>query len=195
MADKNQNSTTTKRQRVIIAVVLAVAVVVAMIGVIGFNSGATESEPDATTEAVAPGTGPSRTAENSPTPTETNNSPSPTKPPALSADGHEQGPSLGDWQPVAEQFATNWANPDGGKDAWLKRLRPLTNDKAYNGLKRTGESAILDLEFVSLDTQFSDDSTAVTDATYSRSDQPVLRIGLAPTNTGEWQVVYVTEPS
>lgn len=195
MANKDKKSTTTTRQRVVIAVALAVAVVIAMIGVIGFNSGANESEPESTTEAVAPGAGPSRGAEATPSPTETNNAPTPTKSPVLSADGHAQGPALGDWQPVAEQFATNWANPDGGKDAWLKRLRPLTNDKAYNGLKRTGESAILDLEFVSLDTQFSDTSTAVTDATYSQANQPVLRIGLAPKNDGEWQVVYVTEPS
>jgi len=186
---------TTKRNRIILAVVLAVALVVTMIAVASFNAKKSDPEPEPTTAAVAPGRGPTGGSEESTG--DSNNSPTPTasKSPILSAGGQKQAPTLGDWKPVAEKFATAWANPEGGKDAWLKRLRPLTNDKAYSGLENTSAERLPKLTFASLDTQVENESTVVVDAVYTGSSKPVLRIGLAPENNGQWQVVYVTEPS
>lgn len=58
------------------------------------------------------------------------------------------GTVMSDPQPVADEFAKQWANPEGGKEAWLARLRPLITDDAYAGFSYTGEENILPLKLI-----------------------------------------------
>lgn len=42
-----------------------------------------------------------------------------------------------DWKPYARDFATAWIDTSGGKEAWLKRLKPLVSAGLYEGLQAT----------------------------------------------------------
>lgn len=44
--------------------------------------------------------------------------------PEIVAGGAQQAVTEQDWRPMAEAFAAAWANTDGGKDAWMARLKP-----------------------------------------------------------------------
>ena len=61
----------------------------------------------------------------------------------------QQAVEASDWRPVADGFAEAWANPDGGKDAWLKRLRPYVTDSLYRSFGYTDISNIPDDEYLS----------------------------------------------
>ena len=58
-------------------------------------------------------------------------------PPEPMAGTHDQGVTMEEWRPTAEKFAAAWANPEGGKEAWLKRLKPVVTDQLYSSFEYT----------------------------------------------------------
>lgn len=184
-----------KYVRPLVTVGVLLLAVLLMWGVGAARGGGDDQEPAAEAEsspsAVAPGNG-----QDEPSSSDGLNYATtvpPTREPTLSADGRQQAPSLDAWEPTAEEFATQWANPEGGKEAWLERLEPLTNDEAYEGLENTSETGIPDLEFDSVETYMDEGNQVVADASYV-DEGAVLRMGLVPAEQGTgWVVAYVTE--
>lgn len=181
-----------KRTRPLLVVALLLAIILITWGYTTLRGSDNEPEttPSATPSAVAPG--PSEGASDDSTISYAETVP-PSEDPSLSADGAQQAPGLDDWEPTAEDFAREWANPEGGKDAWLERLEPLTTEEAFGGLEDTSEDAIMDLEFSEVTLNQQDGDRVVADASYG-DEGAVLRMGLLPEEQGTgWKVAYVTE--
>lgn len=94
----------------------------------GASNGAEEAPEARQTESAAPGQEPQQ---------------------EIHVGNAQQAVEAGDWQPVADGFAAAWANPEGGKDAWLKRLRPYVTDSLYRSFGYTDISNIPDDEYLS----------------------------------------------
>lgn len=74
---------------------------------------------------------------NTPTPTPTQITPAPEET-ILSGGNNPQAPGASDdWEPIAQQFAEAWANPEGGRDQWLARIQPLVDEVIYHGFENT----------------------------------------------------------
>lgn len=61
-----------------------------------------------------------------------------------------QGVLMSDPDPVAEEFAKQWANPEGGHAAWLARLRPVIGDDAYASFSMVGIESVLTLKLTEI---------------------------------------------
>ena len=114
------------------------------------------------------------------------------KSPTLSADGKKQDVTLGDWRPTARGFAEAWANPDGGKDAWLGRMKPMLTDEMYNRFKNTNENQIEDLNYEGLSVYSENENEEIIDISYE-GQRDYMRIALTPAGE-DWKVAYVTQP-
>lgn len=194
MSDKTPKATTGGEDRKgflrPLLVIGGLLVIVLAFLVIPRLGGAEEPTDEQSPSAVAPGNGSESPTSDAPSATPTASA-SASETPSLSPGGQDMAPTMEDWRPVAEEFATAWANPEGGKDAWLKRLRPLTSDDAYEGLESTNEAAIPDLTFVAVEENVVNGNQVAVDASYEGQGK-VLRMGLLPDGTS-WEVVYVAE--
>lgn len=50
---------------------------------------------------------------------------------------HAQGPSIGEWEPVARAYGAAWADPSGGHEAWRERLKPHITPEMYRSFGYT----------------------------------------------------------
>lgn len=50
---------------------------------------------------------------------------------------HAQGPSIGEWEPVARAYGAAWADPSGGHEAWLERLKPHVTPEMHRSFGYT----------------------------------------------------------
>ncbi|ACL42376.1 hypothetical protein Achl_4425 (plasmid) [Pseudarthrobacter chlorophenolicus A6] len=73
--------------------------------------------------------------------TATGGSPAPTATPRVIGTG-PQSVTAKDWKPFASKFAAAWADTAGGKEEWLKRLKPLVSPDLYSGLEVTDIRAV-----------------------------------------------------
>lgn len=70
-------------------------------------------------------------------------SPTPTSTPAQGSGGTQQQSVVAqDWRPPAAAFAKAWGNHEGGKDAWLARIKPLVAPSLFEGFTRTDLSKV-----------------------------------------------------
>lgn len=149
------------------------------------DSQAVEQAPQS--NSVVAGSGGSDSATETATAT-----PSPEKTKTLSADGAQQAPEAQDWRPVARDFATAWADSEGGKDAWLARLKPLTTDEVYKGFENTDEKAIQNLTYSGLAVRLTQGSVKYVNISYEETGD-LMQIGLVTQNDGSWKVGFVNE--
>lgn len=102
-----------------------------------------------------------------------------------------QAPQIGDWEPVVNSFAKEWANDTGGHDGWLKRMRPYITDDLYEGFESTDPMWIQSMEFRSADetTTFNKDVAARrVDLFFKGRDKPAATVVVAIQDNGEWLV-------
>lgn len=105
-----------------------------------------------------------------------------------------QGPERGDWTLPAEAFAKAWANGEGGKEAWLARIRPHVTDKLYVGFESTIMQNVYTDEFVRLSTIEEKNSYVIFTGEYTKNG--VLFQGMAQVQgNGEWRIATVEPPS
>ncbi|MCU6479089.1 hypothetical protein [Arthrobacter sp. A2-55] len=140
--------------------VFAVAAVIVALVLQGSRP-ASESAPEPTLSSaptaaletqspVRPTEAPTQAATTRPSPTGDSSTAKPTEGPAVGiapppgqptptyyAGNGPQAPTPKDWTPAATDFAAAWANPAGGKSAWLKRLKPLVTPKLYASFSYT----------------------------------------------------------
>lgn len=119
----------------IIAAILALAVAYSIYQwATTHNTANSSSEATPTATALIAGTQDT----NTPAPQDTTATPTASEVPQLSPGDNPQAPTpTADWEPVAQGFGEAWANTDGGRDAWLERLRPYVNDTTYQGFEYT----------------------------------------------------------
>ncbi|MGK3708805.1 hypothetical protein [Arthrobacter sp. IK3] len=161
MAERRQNPVlaflTGRGALIIITILIAAAVVYTV------ATGSTEPEdapapapsaaPTAVLEggaddSVAPSAGsgspsPSATAqEGTEAPSGSGATPSPEPTLEIHIGNNQQAVEAADWKETADAFSAAWANPEGGKDAWLKRLRPYVTDSLYKSFGYTDISRV-----------------------------------------------------
>lgn len=61
----------------------------------------------------------------------------PTSAPEFVAGGAQQAVTAQDWRPPVEAFSAAWANPEGGKYAWLSRMKPYATPALESSLGYT----------------------------------------------------------
>lgn len=123
---------------------------------------------------------------------------SPSEVPQLSSGNQAQAPTpTADWEPVAQGFGEAWANTEGGRDAWLQRIRPYVNDAMYQGFEYTDfERYVTDRQMERVELDGTGDSRYDIRANifYVGDDpqKPSVTIWLSPTGENlQYQVVSV----
>lgn len=122
---------------------------------------------------------------------------SPSDVPQLSPGNQPQAPTPEtDWRPVAEGFAKAWASTEGGRDAWLERLRPYVNDSTYQGFEFTDfDRYIVDKELDQLKVEATGDSSydkLVAIYYKDNPDTPAVKVILSPVGENfQYQVISV----
>ncbi len=174
-------------------VIIAVALLIMGIGytiIQALNTSNQDAAAEPTPTTVVAG---AQDTSTSTTSTETASAAATSDVPQLSPGNNPQAPTAnGDWEPTARAFAEAWANPEGGRDAWLARLRPLVDDTTYQGFERTNFDAYItaqQLDRVQLD---ASDGPDVMVAIYYTNDTstPAAKILLTP--SGENLTYQVT---
>lgn len=105
-----------------------------------------------------------------------------------------QAPTTPDWEPTAEKFGNAWGNFDQSKEDWLKGLKPLVTDEAYEMLKYT-EIAGLEKRTVADVTEIADDATGHSfEITFNENVKSLLGTTVLDRNDGwKWKVDTITE--
>ncbi|MCC3292824.1 hypothetical protein [Arthrobacter sp. zg-Y1110] len=156
MAESPQSPVLTfiKEKALIIAVVILIAAAAVYIGVTrtGDSDETATVQPTAAPTAVLGGgpEGPTASPTGSGSPEATEgaqdgtggpdvSTPQPSETPELEihVGNNQQAIEETDWRVNADAFSEAWANPEGGKEAWLKRLRPYVTDELYKSFGYT----------------------------------------------------------
>jgi hypothetical protein len=117
----------------------------------------------------------------------------PTAAPQIVAGGAQQAVTAQDWRPTAEAFAAAWANPEGGKDAWLARVKPYATPALAATFAYTDIRNIPTDKLASISTISEASGTVSFKAYYD--DGGLLFQGLAIIKTdGSWLVDKVGPP-
>lgn len=117
----------------------------------------------------------------------------PTAAPEFVAGGAQQAVTAQDWRPAVEAFAAAWANPEGGKDAWLARMTPHATPALASSL---GYSDIRNIPADKLSSVSTIDKASGTVSFKAYYDDGGLRFqGIAVLQTnGSWLVDKVAPP-
>lgn len=179
----------------VVAIIVVLAVIAAIFYALtqgGSNGSNTQgNSAPANDDKVVAGVANTATEEPSPGSSDTLTA-DPSQSAILSADGHEQAPEVKtDWRPVAEDFAKAYGNPEGGRDAWLARLKPLVNEETYQGFESTDFDHFIKAQsFDRLGEPYADGSIIQTYVFFEGSTEPGATITLEP--LGENQEYIVT---
>lgn len=131
----------------------------------------------------------------SPTATETSTpiaSVSPTETiPAMPVGTDPQAPPPTDWKPVANSFATAWANPKVGQEAWLSALKPTVTADLYDKFSNTDVERMSQLEVSGINPE-QEDYTGVNARVSFKNTEFTIMIHLTPQADMTWLVSVVT---
>ena len=180
-----------RRNKILTAIIAGLLVLGLLVAINNVRTASEETKPSPTSEAVAPGpgTGPSSSETATPTATTTTGGLSPGK--AKQAYAPEEDA----WRETAAEFGKAWANPAGGKKAWLARMKPMVSEEEYQKLEKTNERSLRKYTYEKVTAERTDyeNMRVVADVSYQETG-PYLRVGLAPTANGkDWQVQYISQ--
>lgn len=106
-----------------------------------------------------------------------------------------QAPELGEWEPVVDAFAKEWANDTGGHAGWLKRMRPYITDELYEGFESTDPMWILNMDYDSfVESDLTRDKEVMArrvNLRYDGDKKPKTTIVVEIQDNGEWLVSAV----
>lgn len=106
------------------------------------------------------------------------------------------GTKMDDPMPVAEEFAKQWANPDGGADAWRERLHPLLSDQTIVDFEVVTDEQILDLELTGINMEKNPAFLASNFYRFTASYEgcgEVLIVSMTPHPEGSWLINTIQE--
>lgn len=117
----------------------------------------------------------------------------PTDIPQLSPGNSPQAPTVeADWRPVAEEFAKAYTNKDGGRDAWLERLRPLVDDVTYSAFENYEfDRDVYSATYQKWQGESYDGAIVETKLYYEEAPSAPVTITLAPNDAFEYKVIMV----
>jgi hypothetical protein len=98
-----------------------------------------------------------------------------------------------DWKSYAEAFTKAWLNTEGGKDAWLGRLKPLVSPDLYAGFTATDINAIPAAVFENV--SMAEESRASKTFRAYSTNGPLLEGRVSIQVDGSWIVDQVGPPA
>lgn len=134
---------------------------------------------------------PTATASSAPIAT---SSPKPTGGPALSIGNSTQAPQAptpSDWRPTANSFATAWANPKVGQEAWLSAIKPTVTPDLYAKFSNTDVERMSQLEVSGINAEQEDYAGVNARVSFKGTNFTIL-IHLTPQANMGWLVSVVT---
>lgn len=106
----------------------------------------------------------------------------------------QQSVTAKDWKPYAKEFAAAWINTADGKEAWLKRLKPLTSPGLYAGFEVTDIRAVPSDTFDSVSLAEESPGFKTFHAYFENANGPLFdgRVQVQP--DGSWLVDQIGTP-